>query len=74
MNCDKCKRPGDLIDIYVTRIDGEIHIFRFYLCRYHRAAENQPRMRRVYGGKGVKVIADRPDGELLEEFEQQQKR
>ena len=71
--CEKCTRPGILFCQYVIPNKWEKAtqtmirspwVFRAYYCRYHLAAENHPRSRRLGGKKRVRLDY-RPDDELI---------
>jgi hypothetical protein len=67
-HCQYCNRRGDLVSQFVCPANGiitEAFVFRYYLCRYHRATEN--RKVKKYGWKRFIVIDFVPDEELLKE-------
>ena len=69
--CDQgCSRPGDLVcqDAMPARKYGppgmqyDAWVFRYYLCRWHRAAWNKKKMPTQ---KKMTVLAHKPDAEVL---------
>jgi hypothetical protein len=68
--CEKCNREGQLVDQAAQ--PGSKHgppsmhyapwVFRYYLCRWDRAAWNRTRLD---GQKKMTVLEYRPDSELL---------
>ena len=69
--CEKCTKPGQLV--YQTVEDSGPHrpwVFRYYMCRWHRAAYRDLDGKRV----GRKVISHVPDSELLAKWHEKRRR
>lgn len=74
--CEKCERRGELVcqdpnpgkNYGPESLQYPPFVFRYYLCRWHRAAWNRHRMR---GQKKMKVLAPISDAVLLKQFEPQ---
>lgn len=72
--CEKCDRPGQLVQQFGNPAHPSMGIpapwvFRYYLCRHHRAAENRKikghKKRYGYRKKRTVVIKYLPDSEVL---------
>lgn len=80
--CERCARTGILVCQYVipnewSESDKAFRfapwVFRYYLCRYHMAAENRPKSWRKVGGKKRVRLLWKPDAEVIEEWNMTQK-
>jgi hypothetical protein len=66
-SCEKCNRPGQLVQQFGNPAHPSMGIpapwvFRYYLCRWHRAAWNRNKMPSQCK---MKVIQYKPDNEVL---------
>lgn len=69
MSCDVCHtyRQGDLVCQQAIKVEGKWYVFRYYMCRWCRSAANRRWARNPAGLKKTKVVAWRPDEEVLKE-------
>lgn len=80
--CERCSRPEILVCQHVIpnkhsapdkAFRFEPWVFRYHLCRYHLAAENNPKNRRKVGGKKQVRLVWKTDSEVIAEWNRDQK-